>query len=231
VTELVLLAVTRMQSGVCIGGTPRLTTGVAPRWVRPVKPFGALMPNDIRLPHGGLMQCWDIVALSLGRARSHPPHVEDVEADFVHQRPELRGRVAEADRRTILERMIDPEPEQLWREKQRSLTVFQPSALAATFSLDPYSGRYEARLWWPRCGRADGLPVTDLKWRALGRRLTAGGPAEQRLDAEELRGLLGCDDFFVAAGLSRAFHGDYWPLVVAIHTFPDYHATIDENCL
>jgi hypothetical protein len=231
VTELVLLAVTRMQSGVCIGGIPPPSTGLPPRWVRPVKPFGTLIPDDIRLPHGGLMQPWDIVALQLGRARSHPPHVEDVEAEFIRQRPELRGRLAEAERREILERMAEPEPEHLWRDKQRSLTVFSPPTLSAQFSWDPYSERYDARLSWPGCGRQDGLPVTDLKWRALGRRLTTEGPPEQRLNDAELRRLLGCEEFFVAAGLSRAFHGDYWPLVVAVHTFPDYHATVDERRL
>lgn len=230
-TELVLLAVTRMQSGVCIGGTPPPSTGLSPRWIRPVKPFGTLMPGDIRLPHGELMQPWDIVALELGRARSHPPHVEDVETDFVHHRPELRGRLPEAERRPLLERLAEPEPERLWKDQERSLTVFSPSTLTATFSWDAYSARYDARLAWPGCGRPDGLPVTDLKWRALGRQLTAAGPAEQRLDAEELRRHLGCEAFFVAAGLSRAFQGEYWPLVVAVHTFPDYAATVDERRL
>jgi Dual OB-containing domain len=231
VTDLVLLAVTRMQSGVCIGGTPPLSRDHPPHWVRPVKPFGTLMPDDIRLPHGGLMQPWDIVALQLGRARSQPPHVEDVETDFVRARPALRGRLPEPERRAILERLTEPEPERLWREQQRSLTVFSPPALAATFSWDPYSEHYDARLWWPGCGRSDGLPVTDLKWRALGRQLTAAGPAERHLDTAELRGQLGCEEIFVAAGLSRAFHGDYWPLVVAVHTFPDYDATVDEKHL
>ena len=60
-TDLVLLAVTRMLSGVCIGG-------VAPDggpWVRPVKAFGCPQLGDIRYADGTLMQPFDVVALSL----------------------------------------------------------------------------------------------------------------------------------------------------------------------
>jgi hypothetical protein len=199
--------------------------------VRPVKPFGTLLPGDIRLPNGHLMRPWDLVALQLGRARTRPPHVEDVEVEFVRPRPELRGRLPEPERLAILERMVEPHPERLWATQQRSLAVFRPAEVTATFSYDPYSERYEARLWWPGCGRADGFPVTDLKWRALGRRLTVEGPPEHRLDQAGLRRLLGCESLYVAAGLSRAFHGEYWPLVVAVHTFPDYEAEVDERRL
>jgi putative nucleic acid modification protein with dual OB domain len=199
--------------------------------VRPVKPFGTLLLGDIRYPDGRLMRPWDIVGIELGRARPHPPHYEDVEADFVRHRPELRGRMEEGERREFLESVADEHPEAVWRSKERSLTIFRPSEVAASFSFDRYSEKYEARLWWPGCGSAEGLPVTDLKWRALGRRLTTEGPAEQRLDEADLRRLLGYETLYLAAGLSRSFEGEYWPLVVAVHTVPDYEATIDERHL
>ena len=93
-TELVLLAVTRMQSGVCIGGTRPLSTGLPPRWVRPVKLFGTLMPDDIRFPHGGLMRPWDIVALQLGRAEHAQPADEAVPIQVLLQHDQTR-RAAE----------------------------------------------------------------------------------------------------------------------------------------
>jgi hypothetical protein len=70
-TELVLLAVTRMLSGICIGGVA-LEGGP---WVRPVKPFGCPQLGDIRFPDGRLMRPFDVVALNLLERRPAPPHV------------------------------------------------------------------------------------------------------------------------------------------------------------
>src|SRR5436853_641044 len=72
-TDLVLLAVTRMLSGVCIGGIP---PGGGP-WVRPVKAFGCPQLGDIRFAGGALMRPFDIVALHLLKPQPDPPHVED----------------------------------------------------------------------------------------------------------------------------------------------------------
>src|SRR5437763_16775672 len=83
-TDLVLLAVTRMTSGVCIGGVP---PGGGP-WVRPVKAFGCLQLADIRYADGALMRPFDIVGLHLLDAQPLPPHLEDVRCYFIHSRPE-----------------------------------------------------------------------------------------------------------------------------------------------
>src|SRR5205085_7446382 len=76
-TDLVLLAVTRMLSGVCIGGAP---PGGGP-WVRPVKSFGCPQLGDIRYADGTLMGPFDIVSLNLLKSQPDPPHVEDVLCD------------------------------------------------------------------------------------------------------------------------------------------------------
>ena len=102
-TELVLLAVTRMLSGVCIGGVPPGSGA----WVRPVKPFGALQLGDIRYADGTLMQPFDRVALNLGAPRPAPPHAEDVLCDFRHSRPQRLGRLAESEREALLAKCLD----------------------------------------------------------------------------------------------------------------------------
>jgi hypothetical protein len=231
VTDLLILAVARMQSGVCIAGVSPDGPLGSPVWVRPVKPFGTLRPDDIRYGDEALMQPWDVAALALARPRPRPPHHEDVETDFLRQRPLLRGRVEQAQRSAWLERLAEEDPHAVWAAQRRSITLFRPPTVSATFAFDAYSERYEARLHWPRCGRPDGLPVTDLKWRALGRRLTAEGAPELHLDEAALRSRFGFEVFYLVLGLSREFQGEHWPLVAAVHTLPDYEAGIDARRL
>src|SRR5215212_10844214 len=127
--EILLLAVTKMLSGLCIGG-------MAPgdnRWVRPVKAFGTILPGDLRFPGGDLMRPFDIVELALGAPRPHPPHVEDVLCDFVRPRPRRVRQVTGAEREAMLERAVDPRPEEAWQQQTRSLTLFRPAEVTGSF--------------------------------------------------------------------------------------------------
>jgi hypothetical protein len=226
-TDVVLLAVTRMLSGICIGG-------VEPEggpWLRPVKAFGCPQLGDIRYTDGCMMRPFDVVALNLQERRPAPPHVEDVLCDFVHPRPERHGRLDEAERLALLEQCVDPNPAEVWCGGNRSLTLFEPLSLTAAFSYDAYSQKYEARIAWPGYDRPQGVPVTDLKWRALGYEWVEHGPGNQQYDLESLRRHLGFERLFLAVGLSRNYQGQYWPIVVGVHTLPDYEATVDERRL
>jgi hypothetical protein len=232
-TDLVLLAVTRMLSGVCIGGAP---PGGGP-WVRPVKPFGCLQLGDIRFADGALMRAFDIVSLQLLKPQPEPPHVEDVLCDFVRPRPEWRGRLDEPEREAFLQSSVDPRPAEIWcrvpaqRVDGRSLTLFEPETLTAAFAYDSYSEKFECRLAWSGYDRSQGMPVTDLKWRALGREWVTRGPEHQQYDLPALRRRLGVERVFLAVGLSRNYQGQFWPIVVGVHTLPDYAATVDERRL
>jgi hypothetical protein len=226
-TDLVLLAVTRMLSGVCIGGIP--PGGGA--WVRPVKSFGCPLLGDLRLAGGALMRPFDIVSLNLLNPQPDPPHVEDVLCDFIRPRPEWRGRLSERERETFLEGCVDPRPSDIWCGDSRSLTLFEPLTLTAAFAFDFYSEKFECRITWPGYDRSQGVPVTDLKWRALGREWVTAGPQNQQYDLPALRRRLGVERVFLAIGLSRNYQGQFWPIVVGVHTLPDYEAAIDERRL
>jgi hypothetical protein len=232
-TELVLLAVTRMLSGVCIGGVRSEATPGAGggRWVRPVKAFGCPQLGDIRYAGGALMRPFDIVALHLLQPQPDPPHVEDVLCDFIRPRPEWRGRLDESERQAFLDACADPHPAEIWCGGSRSLTLFEPAALSAAFALDSYSGKYECRIAWPGCDRSQGVPVTDLKWRALGREWMTRGPQHQQYDLPALKRRLEAERIFLAVGLSRNYQRQFWPIVVGVHILPDYEAAIDERQL
>jgi hypothetical protein len=102
--------------------------------------------------------------------------------------------------------------------------------------LDAYSGKYEARMGFElgSCAPATdsstaawrtdarGVAVTDLKWRALGRKWLADCGGTLDLEPDQLREQLAADDLYLTIGLSRAWKGKCWPLVVGVHAVPDY---------
>jgi hypothetical protein len=232
--EVLILAVTKMLSGVCTAG---MTTERDPvtglKWVRPVKDFGTLLLGDLTGRRGTVICPFDVVELKLVKPRTDPPHVEDWVTDFVRHRPRIVRRLEGERRADFLSKYLDENPHEVLAGRSRSLCLVQPDQVKASFSLDAYSGKYEARLAFTLGAEAylgsmrkGGLPVTDVKWRALGREWLGGGG---RLDYEEdeLRDRLDVEDFYLALGLSRSYKGEYWLLVLGVHTVPDYEMEVD----
>jgi hypothetical protein len=238
--EVLILAMTQMLSGICTAGftrEPDPVTGL--RWVRPVREFDTLLPGDMTDAGGRLVQCCDVVELNLLAPHPDPPHVEDWLTDFVHHRPRLLRRLEGEKRARLFARHLDRAPEDVLVHHTRSLCLVQPEQVWARFSLDGYSGKYEARMGfvladdadYPRAASPRGCSVTDLKWRALGRawlgerggRGGRGGQGGQlALDHDALCERLGAEALYLAIGLSRNWQGEYWPLVVGVHVVPDY---------
>ena len=75
--------------------------------------------------------------------------------------------------------------------------------------------------------RKGGLPVTDVKWRALGREWLGDRGGRLDCDEGELPDRLGVEDLYLALGLSRSYEGEYWLLVLGVHTVPDYEVEVD----
>jgi hypothetical protein len=247
-TTLAVLAVTMMKTGVCIAG---VRPDAPATWIRPTREFGSVLLGDITYPtlSGGsgrsparrVMRLFDLVEFTLGRAHPELPHVEDWTCDFAHQRPRLLGTVPEDERATLLD-AASADPAALWVRETRSLATLAVADLTATFRQDTYSGKYEARLTFPGLPPgAASAPCTDLKWRALGRRLLAadGAPAPTdgavrtlTLDGDALwQALGGTARCWLALGTTRAYDGRHWPLIVGVHTLPDYAAEVDYAAL
>ena len=237
--EVLILAVTKMLSGVCTAG---MTTERAPvtglKWVRPVKDFGTLLLGDLTDRRGTVIRSFDVVELQLVKPHTDPPHVEDWVTDFVRHRPRIVRRLEGERRADFLSKYLDENPHEVLARHSRSLCLVKPDQVKASFGLDAYSGKYEARLAfsldaeaYPGSMRKGGLPVTDVKWRALGREWL--GDSGGRLNCEEghLRDRLGVEDFYLTLGLSRSYQGEYWLLVLGVHTVPDYEVEIDYDNL
>lgn len=246
-TPLVMLAVTKMQTGVCIAGVRRDDPAI---WVRPVRDFGSILLGDVTYPpipgaagapSRRVMRPFDVVEFALGHARHEPPFVEDWTCDFAHRRPRLLATLPASERAALLDAAACP-PAALFTQERRSLGALAVEHLTAKFHLDTYSGKYEARLAFAGLPASDAdAPCTDLKWRALGRRLLQGHLAVHEeqggvraltlADAELRAALGGVERVWLALGLSRAYRGRSWPLVVGVHTLPDYEADIDYSIL
>lgn len=246
-STLVMLAVTKMQTGVCIAGVRREDSSA---WVRPVREFGSILLGDVTYPPTPgasptaprrVMRPFDVVEFALGRARREPPFVEDWTCDFAHHRPRLLATLPASERAALLDAAACP-PETLFVQGSRSLGALAVEHLTATFHHDTYSGKYEARLAFAGLPASDAdAPCTDLKWRALGRRLLSDHPAVHAdqsgvraltLADDELRTALGgAERIWLALGLTRPYRGRSWPLVVGVHTLPDYEAAIDYTIL
>lgn len=237
--ELLILALTRMRSGICTAGMtlePDPITGL--RWVRPVRDFDTVLLGDMTTVEGQLLHCGDVAVLNLLTPRPQPPHVEDWVTDFVKVRPRFARRL-EGDRRAqFFAAHLDRAPEEVLCQQSRSLCLVQPQCVWASFTQDPESGKYEARMGFELAGAANhpralaprGVPVTDLKARALGR-VWLGNAGALHLDHNSLLERLSAQSLYLVVGLSRNWSGEYWPLVVGVHSIPDYEATIDPNCL
>jgi len=228
--EVLILAMTKMLSGICTAGLthePDPVTGL--RWVRPVREFDTLQPGDMTDADGRVAHCCDVVELYLVAPCPDPPHVEDWLTDFIHHRPRLLRRLEGEKRARFLARYLDRAPEDVLIHHTRSLCLVRPEQVWARFSLDGYSGRYQARMGFvlpgdanhPRAASPRGVSVTDLKWRALGR-AWLGQRGRLLLDHDALCQRLGVEDVYLAIGLSRNWQGECWPLVVGVHVVPDY---------
>lgn len=234
--EVLILAMTKMLSGICTAG---FTTDSDPvtglRWVRPVRDFDTLQPGDMTDAGGRLIQCCDVIELSLIEPCPDPPHVEDWLTDFVHHRPCLLRRLEGEKRAQFFPKYLDRAPEDVLVHNNRSLCLVQPEQVWASFSLDAYSGKYQARMGFvlegeanhPRATNRRGVSVTDLKWRALGRSWLGEEGGHLALDQDALFERLNAQALYLAVGVSRNWKGEYWPLVIGVHAVPDYEAVID----
>jgi hypothetical protein len=235
--EVLILAMTYMRSGICTAGFTQESDGTTClRWVRPVKEHDTLRLKDMTDPAGRVVQCGDVVELDLKKPHPDPPHTEDWLTDFIYHRPHLLRRLEGERRARFFATHLDRAPQDVLIHQTRSLCLIRPQKVWARFSLDPSSGKYEARLGFQlggvrheRANSPRGIPVTDLKWRALGRAWMTGAADELAFNHSELTERLQAREIYLALGLSRGFEGEYWPLVVGVHVVPDYEMAIDYN--
>ena len=239
IQEVLLLAVTKMLSGVCLAGmTAEADRVTGLRWVRPVREYGNVLLGDIATAEGRVLQPFDVVAFNLLAPRPDPPHAEDWIADLARTRPCIVRHMAGERRARFLQRYCDGDPCGVLDRQERSLCLFKPDWVKGCFKLDAYTGAFEARISFGLQGRRyggsyarGGHPVTDLKWRALGRAWLPAEGGWLDFDEGDLEARFGIREVYLATGLTRSYQGAFWPMIIGVHTLPDYEAAVDYDNL
>lgn len=245
IREVLMLAVTRMHGGVCIAGMtaePDPVTGL--RWVRPAREFRHVLLGDITTTEGRVLGPFDVVELQCKDPCPDPPHTEDCVVDFVRRRPRVVRRLEGEPRAQFLEKYQDPAPRQVLDNQQRSLCLVKPDSVTGCYRLDGYSGKFQARMSFRIMGRSyrgahassgsyakGGFSVTDLRWRALGRQWLPEEGGWTEFDEGDLQARLGVGEIYLALGLTRPYEGRCWPIVIGVHTVPDYEVVVDYDNL
>ena len=237
--DVLILAMTYMRSGICTAGFLQQPDEVTRlRWVRPVKEHDTLRLADMTDAGGRVAQVGDVLELDLKKPRPEVPHTEDWITDFIYHRPRLLRRLEGEHRARFLAGHLDRAPQDVIAQQTRSLCLVKPDEVWARFSQDPQSGQFEARLGFrlgnvmhERASSPRGIPVTDLKWRALGRTWLGQASGELSLTGPELISRLQATDIYLALGLSRDYQNEYWLLIIGVHVVPDYEAVIDYSNL
>lgn len=232
--DLVILAVTKMHGGVCTAGIDADGT-----WVRPVRPTArrvgecdtitdyCLLPIDFfhggqsHLINGGVSRLW-----LTARAQARP-HVEDWTLDL-QRKPQWLRKLSEAEQAEFFARHCEPDLSALVPEENRSLGLFLPDSFAFSFGMNPSGTDVSVRAAFTLGGRSfSDIGCTDLRLRALGRRLlerSTGAPRSlSQADFQRRRKRI----TYLALGLSRLYRGKHWLIVVGVHTLPELDVPID----
>ena len=232
--EITILALTKMHGGVCTAG---IDAGGA--WVRPVRPHAThrseveavtdycLLPLDFF--HGGVSH---LVNLGVTRFQftSHtpqPPHTEDWTMDLA-RKPQLIRKLSAEEQEQFLAEHVESGLPLLDDEGRRSLALIKPDRFSFSFGMnksgDDVSVRASFAVGDVQIGDAG---CTDLRMRALGRKLLepAGG-ARRSLNDEDFQ-QRGKQATYLSVGLSRPFQGKHWLILVGVHSVPELAIEID----
>jgi len=249
--DILILAITRMHSGICLAGVnlkthrgesfiPRFLTKAAyPKvydWVRPIKSYGTLQPDDLTDANGTRISNFDVVRMNLLSWHPNRPHIEDWVMDFNREKPVILRKVPESQHAELLDFLLDNSPNEVLKSSpSRSLCLIKPDEINKVI-FDPgiRYGKYEARIIFNFAGqdylgtpKSPGLPCTDLKFRALGRNLLEKNTHLINLSGEQLKELFHLEKVYFTIGLGREYKGKNWPMILGFHTIPGYTAHID----
>lgn len=220
--DILILAITRMHSGVCLAGinitTHRwehfiphfLAKRMAPetyRWVRLVKSYGTLQPDDLIDASGRRISNFDIVKMNLLSWLPKTPHIEDWVIDFDREKPVILTNASESHRAKLLDSLLDTSPDEvLQSHPSRSLCLIKPDEIKKVI-FDPgiRYGKYGVRVTFNFAGQdyvgtpnSPGLPCPDLKFRALGKTLLANKASIINLSGAQLKELLHFERVYLA---------------------------------
>jgi hypothetical protein len=238
--DLTILALTKMHGGVCTAGID--DDG---RWVRPVRPQSSVPQHLENKPGYETVTDYSLLPLdffhggrphlvNLGVTRFYfsghtpqPPHTEDWTITLP-RKPQLIRKLTGEEQEKFLAAHVEAGLPLLDGDAQRSLALIKPDSFSFLFGLNRSGDDVSVRASF-KVGQVEvgDLGCTDLRMRALGRKLLEKAGGERcLLSAEDFR-RHGKETTYLAVGLSRPFQGKHWLILVGVHTLPELAVEID----
>jgi hypothetical protein len=232
--DLTILALTKMHGGVCTAGIDGEGC-----WVRPVRPQNesrprcemvtdyCLLPLDFF--HGGRSH---LVNLGVTRfwfsaQTPQPPHTEDWMIDLT-RKPQLIHKLSDEEQERFLARHVEEKLPLLDGDARRSLALIRPGSFSISFRMNRSGNDVTARTSFTLGDvEVSDAGCTDLRIRALGRKLLEKSGGENCVLRDEDFRRHGKQAIYFTIGLSRPFQGKYWLILVGVHSIPELSIEID----
>ena len=233
--ELTILAITKREFGVCIAGVDEKLN-----WVRPIK-NRILVLDDLKSNEDVYLSNSCVYTLSVKKAGSKGYQSENY---LIDEKEPIRyfKKLGDAERDEIFSKLsenslITSNPNQdvckLLKEKNRSLILLGPVTIDSVelSQDDNVHARFDLSIGQIKIKNQNlrSLPCTDLKFLSFAKGLLEEQNTPYlRLNGDDLKDLLKVEKFFIAVGLTaELYKGDYWPMVIGVHTLPDYTQKTD----
>jgi hypothetical protein len=230
VTEITILAVTRLSTGVCVAGITK-----DGQWVRPTRPnredsWRQLEFNDCKDANGQwIVTKGNIVKMDLVRPIPRGNHSEDWVIG--NKKPELLGEFSELEFGKFCEAHSENSLKSLEGNKvDRSLAMIHPDKIGS-FYFGPDERKTEKYI--PRCTfrlgscRYSDIGITDAEWRGLGRIININAKSKScEVSANDLFKALGTESCYLSIGRYEVKTTTYF-LVIGVHLFPVRHFDMD----
>lgn len=223
-TDVIVLAVSRIGSGVCVAGV----TGNGD-WVRPTRPKSSdswrqLEYDDCNDARGHWVMCkGHVVRMELTEHIPKDDHCEDwLIGD---RKPELVGVLPEDEYRRLCQTTAENDLSAIEGVTAfRSLAMIRPDELRA-FSFQHETSWEGVKKYIPRCDFVNagctynGLGISDAEWRGYGRSLMEKRGSDCHIRAQDLFNQFGIRDCLLTLGRNQVA-GKPYLLVIGVHLFP-----------
>lgn len=233
-STVLILALAKTLGGLSVAGmTTQHDQITGLRWVRPTRERGPLQMSDLTTGGHRVLRPFDVVEIELLRPQPIPPLIETWIADFDRGCPRILRRLTGEKRRRFLQSYCDPFPSQVLEGQQRSLCLVRAESVAGSFRRRAHAASIDAHLRFEASGRTHsgsyvkgGLAVTDLQWLALGETWLPEGDGWTEFDEDMLNERYGIQETYLVVGLDRSDQYHFEPIIIGVHTAPEYQTSV-----
>ena len=232
--DITILAVSKRLNGVCIAG---VNNG---RWIRSVKKE-ELMLDDIKIHNGYItaLNTYDFHLLKRVPVQCQSENYLIDESWQIRHKSSLVDNEKRRLFQALCENsLIIPNKNiiaDILKARNRSLIMLGPAVIH-----NAYFHKEDGKMKAPEImfsvndlpikGIKDSLLCTDLKFWAFAKSLLNHRNTDSiLLDGNELKRILGFDKAYIIIGLTKLHKGINWPMIIGIHTLPDYNLVYSKH--